>query len=738
MVKSMAKGKFKVKKAKRGEGGCPSLKDQSRNDSSRDVDKGSLLAHERSREKSALQDNRRILGAQTSKASGSDGGESEVEAPLSPKVVGGINVGSSPMQTSEASQGNASAGLASISPKANSDTIGSAPNSPKAVGVVGAWAKGSPKLPTDFQRVVPAFLNPEAETEEEIAAFDLSRFFIEIHKSKTKNVDDIITKASYMDAKNSDKFKRVTPRAFKVLKGVFVAYMTFAESIPEDDAKRVMEGIASEIMKPKYSLPLFRGVDTAGQITTTSRNKIDSVFYFSGKHNPDDLIEVIKKIITNNEALSTILGCSATRLIRSQLQLTDCLGIFSTDLVRGVAQFSRSQAAFHFKPLWHMLSVDTPNMPILTCNDCFLTITHLEDDVIPESFEAPTMSGDVLKTVRVKKVTEYTNPRAPPVGYSSSKDSAPNAPGNKSVRFSTSSENKLFKTRLCRQQVYPCPYGDKCLFAHGDQELRGRPMSGSDASNTTTVVQLATILPEHVLPPVLNSAAITSTEMSIIPTGISISIPSPIVTNTQEKVTPPLVSTDAVLPLQPIQHQHTTLVIDPSPSVPSAQFRAALKPNESRTPVATKRSMEDRSAEASPTTGSLTFASQPETPVTSAQFRAVDTEHRSFVTNFTRTVDLPPVSITDSLTLASQPELSVMKTISPSKPVLETSPSTAQPPLRKKALVTVAAAAIAAKAAIFTKAAADANERERLAKLNKTSPNKSPLGPDPNLTKPKK
>ena len=53
-----------------------------------------------------------------------------------------------------------------------------------------------------------------------------------------------------MDAKKSDKFKRVTPRVFKVLKGVFVAYLTFAESIPDDDAKRIMEGIASEIIKP--------------------------------------------------------------------------------------------------------------------------------------------------------------------------------------------------------------------------------------------------------------------------------------------------------------------------------------------------------------------------------------------------------------------------------------------------------------------------------------------------------
>ena len=64
--------------------------------------------------------------------------------------------------------------------------------SPKAVAV-NDWAKGSPKLPQDYQRVVPAFLNPDAETPAEITAFDLSRFFIEIHKSTTKNVDDIIT-----------------------------------------------------------------------------------------------------------------------------------------------------------------------------------------------------------------------------------------------------------------------------------------------------------------------------------------------------------------------------------------------------------------------------------------------------------------------------------------------------------------------------------------------------------------
>ena len=76
MVRSMAKGKFKFKKANRGEDGSPSLKDQSRKDSSSHVDKGSLLARGRSLEKSVLQDNRRILGAQTSEASQGDGGES--------------------------------------------------------------------------------------------------------------------------------------------------------------------------------------------------------------------------------------------------------------------------------------------------------------------------------------------------------------------------------------------------------------------------------------------------------------------------------------------------------------------------------------------------------------------------------------------------------------------------------------------------------------------------------------
>ena len=91
MVKSsMARGRSKFKKTKRGDDGS-SLNDQSRNDSSIHEEKRELLARERNLAKNALLDNRRISGAQTSEARKGDGGESETEAPNSPKVAGGIN-----------------------------------------------------------------------------------------------------------------------------------------------------------------------------------------------------------------------------------------------------------------------------------------------------------------------------------------------------------------------------------------------------------------------------------------------------------------------------------------------------------------------------------------------------------------------------------------------------------------------------------------------------------------------
>ena len=626
MVKSSMAGKGKHKNANRGEGGSPSvqrsaLKDQSR--LSDNVVKGVSLAREHSIERSAFHEKRRNLVAHTSETSQVDGGNGVLEAsagltPSSPEDSGGI-VGSAPSSPKVDGVITGSS-LPMVSPAHSSrgDGEDASPrvevSSPK-VASPNAWAQGSPKSQPDYQRAVPAFRDPNAETKAEITAFDLSHAFIQIRKSSTKNVDGTITRGYYVDLKKSDMFKRVTPRIFKFFDGVCMVYLTFADDISDEDAKHITGEIETQIMKSKYanSLPLFRGIDTAGQITTTSRNKIESVFYFSGKHTPDDLIEVIKKIISNNGALLAILGCSASRPMRSQLQLTDCLGVTESELVRGAAKFSRSQSGFRFKPIWHMASVDTPNSEILTCNDCFLTITHLEDDIFPESFEAPTMSGDVLKTVRVKKVFEYTNPRARVV-YSGTEDSAPVAPSistKGSVLFSASSENELFKTRICRQ-ISPCPYGASCLFAHGTAELRARPLNeyAGAASNTITL-PVENLMPRIGFPPALNNVAIPSInlETNTTPTNTSVSSSSAIITQ----------PTETILPSMTHSTQSEEIILDESPPIPSTPFRlSALKPGETRSPKVRgdlKRSLEVRSADSTPISAGLTAAAQQSTPV---------------------------------------------------------------------------------------------------------------------------
>ncbi|OMJ24274.1 hypothetical protein AYI70_g1695 [Smittium culicis] len=46
-------------------------------------------------------------------------------------------------------------------------------------------------------------------------------------------------------------------------------------------------------------------------------------------------------------------------------------------------------------------------------------------------------------------------------------------------------ENSLYKTKLCEKYVSTgdCPYGSKCVFAHGNSDLRSRPMQNTQSSN---------------------------------------------------------------------------------------------------------------------------------------------------------------------------------------------------------------------------------------------------------------
>ncbi len=351
-------------------------------------------------------------------------------------------------------------------------------SSPKAP-LNGEWANGSPSqhnVTKGFQRVVPAFVDPNNPTQKEIVNFDKSRFFFELHKSDNKNVDNVFTRVTYINLKSLDSIVHLTPRVWKRVDGVFMIYVTCGKNLSELDAKTAMSIIAAQIMLPNNSPLLIRGVDTAGQITTSSRIGIDCVFYFAGEPDLDGFTDAIKKIIRNNSLLTKIFDCITPREVRSQLQLTNCLGITATDLLSGTASFSLSRSNFHFKTPWHIAEKSASRDEVITSNDCFLTITYLDGAIIPESFQAPTMSGDVPKTVQVKRVFEYTNRREHPASLATK-----SYPLQLHV---ASSENVRFKTRLCKHGASECPYGVRCLFAHGANELRPKPDSVPAAKNT--------------------------------------------------------------------------------------------------------------------------------------------------------------------------------------------------------------------------------------------------------------
>ena len=309
--------------------------------------------------------------------------------------------------------------------------------------------KGNGKI---FQpRAEPAFKNANAPTPLEIINFDISRSFFIIKKSKTKTSDDIITKASFVNLIENN-FTRLIPEIWKKLpKNIHLAYITVEEeSVSESNAKQIMEILAHNINLPENSPLMFNGIDIGGQINTKSRMGIESVMYFSGQPKPDDISEIVKKIAKTSEKMSKILDCKIKKTFRSQMQLTNCLGISKQDIIESISSSNFLQVSnLQFKPPNHIAS----NGNVLTSDNCYLTITHHEQTIFPTTFEAPSM-GDYIKTMKVKKIFQYTQ-----------QNNLPNP-----------SESN-YKTKLCLSPN--CTYGEKCRFAHGEKELKVRTTNKS-------------------------------------------------------------------------------------------------------------------------------------------------------------------------------------------------------------------------------------------------------------------
>ncbi len=216
------------------------------------------------------------------------------------------------------------------------------------------------------------------------------------------------------------------------------------------------------------------------------------------------------------------------------------------------------------------------------------------------------MSGDVPKTVQVKRVFEYTNHREHPASLATKSSSL--------QLHVASSENVRFKTRLCKHGASECQYGVRCLFAHGVNELRPKPDSVPAAKNTTAPQErqvTSSVASSGSVPTEQHSLVANftrSVQLPLVSDNVSSSLPLQILPVNNSMVgsgTPLPVNTDtplggptqAVLPV-PLEvnavsktciapsAQSTEIILDESPPISSTPFRGSvLMPGETRTPV---------------------------------------------------------------------------------------------------------------------------------------------------------
>ena len=311
-------------------------------------------------------------------------------------------------------------------------------------------------VPKAFQRVQLSFKSVEHPTVKEIDSFNLTRAFIGIHVSANNQIDSIITTASFGDLSKSSMFDLVIPEVWKApLTNVHMTYITIDTSVmSEQNAQDIMQLIAKDIKLAANSPSFFLGIDIGGNIGIRSRKGIESVIYSAKAPGPNGISDAIKKIVTSNARLSSLLGCNAQRMVRKQIQFKNCLGVVEEDVkiaASGPDGFAVSN--FNFRTPHHTAHTLSPR-EISTSDEIFLTLTCPDKYIVPDSFLVPTISGKD-KTIFVTKVFVYENHRT-------------TSPADLPV----TSLDPRFRTRECIYTKQLCPHGKRCLFAHGPLELR--------------------------------------------------------------------------------------------------------------------------------------------------------------------------------------------------------------------------------------------------------------------------
>ena len=344
------------------------------------------------------------------------------------------------------------------------------------------------KFPTKPQPIFKSRDNPSSE---EIARFNSTYSFYLLQPSKTNSVSDIITEGSFQDLDNSTNFSHVNCEFWKVQPGkTHVIFFTVHKDVPTAEAKQITGAIASEIKKPHQSPTNFLGIDNESQFNSNTRTEIEAAGYFKAQPNPTQIKNLLVKIIQQSSPLSKILNCNPKPIIpmvRSQVQFEKCIGVLESSIMHEMN--TPETTASDFK--WLSYCPTTTGDPIFTADKCHVTITHNQQyKHLKTEYEVPTMAGGTKK-IQVKTVFLYTNPpKERQIPDPHIPDPHNGVPAATPAALPLTSQDSR-KTVLCRhfQHTNECPYGDRCNFAHGHQDLRPKKVNrhnGNSAPMGTT------------------------------------------------------------------------------------------------------------------------------------------------------------------------------------------------------------------------------------------------------------
>ena len=353
-----------------------------------------------------------------------------------------------------------------------------------------AWDKGNPlqeqRANMDFHPVEFIFKDPNTPTKEEIAELNLTRSFFLIQKSSNQSVDDIIEQIRFEDLNKSEELSRMIPRSWlRIKEEVHMSYVS-VKGLSDSIAKKVMDYVAPNLLKA--NLFLLNGVDTAGNLTTSSKHGIDTVVYFATQKphqpNPKDFMSAVKNIVKDNTTLSTLLECTTPPDARYCLLIGNILGVSQAAILDGfTSPFIRTSN----------LLLDTTrytrDTKVVTSNPGRINLTLPRHEQIPKSVKVTTWSGGSAEII-VTHHFEYGT-------YQPSKaQSAPSSAhaSNEPASVPKFGQHPRHKTKICYNPS-SCHFGPKCLFAHDKSELRPLPNTTHADAAPISAFPMASALP---------------------------------------------------------------------------------------------------------------------------------------------------------------------------------------------------------------------------------------------------